>query len=122
MSWDDSSNYIAVMFLAVAVGNLLAPVILPLIAGAICGGFMANINSDNGMGQGFKASLVSLGVAALWTILTLIVTDSLQQLNFNVFFGGLAAANLCGVVAAYFFCRNISDYREFEHIAQRRRR
>ena len=118
----DPGNYIIILFYAVIVGNLLAPVFLPLITGAICGGFMANINPDHGVGQGFKAVLVSFGVSALWTVLTLMVTDYLPHLNFIVFFGGLAAANLCGVVAAFFLCRNLSDYRKFEHIANRRRR
>ena len=99
----DTGNYIFVMFLAVIVGNLVAPVLLPVIAGAVCGGVMASINPDDGVGQGFKAVLVSFGVAALWTVLTLMVTDYLPHLNFQVFFGGLAAANLCGVVAAFSF-------------------
>lgn len=118
----DSGNYIFITFLAVIAGNLIAPVFFPVIAGAVCGGFMANIKPDDGVGQGFKAVLVSFGVAALWTVLTLMVTDYLPHLNFNVFFGGLAAANLCGVVAAFFLCRNLNDYRKFEHIVNRRRK
>ncbi|MYC31955.1 MAG: hypothetical protein F4X64_02120 [Chloroflexi bacterium] len=65
----DPGNHIIILFYAVIVGNLLAPIFLPLITGAICGGFMANINPDHGLSQGFKAMLVSLGVAALWTVL-----------------------------------------------------
>ena len=118
----DSGNYIFITFLAVIAGNLIGPVFCPVIAGVVCGGFMANISPDDGVGQGFKAVLVSFGVAALWTVLTLMVTDYLPHLNFNVFFGGLAAANLCGVVAAFFLCRNLNDYRKFEHIANRRRK
>lgn len=49
-------------------------------------------------------------------------TGSLERLNFNVFFGGLAAANLCGAVAAFYFCRDMNDYRKFEQVANRRRR
>ena len=118
----DIGNEIIILFYGVIVGNLLAPLFLPLIAGIISGGFMPNVNADDGAGQGFKAALVSLGAAALWTLLFLLVVDSLERPNLNVFFGGLAAANLCGVVAAIFFCRSLSDYREFEHVVNRRRR
>ena len=115
-------NDITILWYAVIVGSLLASVFLPVIVGAVCGGFMANINPADGVGQGFKAVLVSLGVAAIWTVLTLMVTDYLPHLNLDVFLGGLAVANLCGVVAAFFICRNLNDYRKFEHIANRRRR
>ena len=118
----DPGNYTAVLICAVIVDNLLAPVFLPVITGALCGGFMANINPDDGVGHGFKAMLVSLGIAALGTVLMLVVTDYLPHLNFNIFFGGLAAANLCGVAVAFFLCRNLSDYRKFEHFVNRRRR
>ena len=122
MLWFDQGNDIIILFYAVVVGNLLAPILLPVITGMICGGFMSNINPDQGLGQGLKGLLVSLGVAALWTLLLLMATGNLERLNFNIFFGGLAVANLCGVVSAFFLCRNLNDYREFEHIANRRRR
>ncbi|MCY4559135.1 MAG: hypothetical protein OXF79_22715 [Chloroflexi bacterium] len=118
----DFGNDIIILFYAVMAGNLLAPVCLPVITGMMCGGFMANVNPDHGLGQGFKAMVVSLGVAALWTVLLLMATDGLARLNFNVFFGGLAVANLCGVVAAFFLCRNLNDYREFERSINQRRR
>jgi len=118
----DIGNEIIILFYAIAVGNLLAPILLPLIAGIICGGLMPNVSPDHGVGQGCKAVLVSMGVAALWTLLFLMAVDSLDRPNLNVFFGGLAAANLCGVLAAFFFCRNLNDYREFEQIVNRGRR
>lgn len=117
----DTGNNIAILFYACIVGNLMAPIFLPIVTGTICGGSMENVNCDQGLGQGFKAALVSLGVAALWTLLVLSLTDDLGRLNFNVFFGGLAAANLCGVGVAFFLCRNLNDYQKFERIANRRR-
>ncbi len=118
----DFGNHISILFLGVIVGNLLAPIFLPPITGAVCGVFMPNINPDHGVGQGFKAVLVSLGLAALWTFLFLLGSENLERPNFNVLFGGWAATNLCGVVLAFYLCRNMSDYRKFEHIANRRRR
>lgn len=118
----DIGNEPIILFYAIIAGNLLVPILLPPVAGIICGGSMPNIDAGHGVGQGCKAVLVSLGVSALWTLLFLMAVDSLESPNLKVFFGGLAVANLCGVLAAVYLCRSLNDYREFEHVVNRRRR
>ena len=97
-SFDD----LGVVIYTLLIGNLVAPFVGCLVAGAICGGLMPRLGVGAGWNVGLYAGLGTTGSAWVSTLISAWATDG----DINVVAIVLALVAVCGCIVTVLVCHN----------------